>query len=73
MKEISKRVGINNRRSDNRGARKKRKQESLEKTSVRVAAQEFLEKAARELLGHNSCGLKGPLRDIASDEEAQTS
>ncbi|XP_078439228.1 sas10/Utp3/C1D family [Wolffia australiana] len=69
MKEISRRKGVSGRSSDMRGARKKRRHESVENKSVRTAAQEFLEKAALELLGPSSCGLKGPLRDIASDEE----
>ncbi|KAJ8430181.1 hypothetical protein Cgig2_006689 [Carnegiea gigantea] len=40
---------------------KKRKYQCSEAKSVREAAQEFLEKAARELLGENNGGMKGPL------------
>ncbi|CAA6661679.1 unnamed protein product [Spirodela intermedia] len=69
MRDISRRGAVNGRNSESRGSRKKRKYETSDKKSVSAAAQEFLEKAARELLGSNSCGLKGPLRDIASEEE----
>lgn len=69
MKDISRREGANGRSAEHRGSRKKRKYETSDNKSVRAAAQEFLEKAARELLGSNGCGLKGPLRDIASEEE----
>lgn len=48
---------------------KKRKYHSTEKQSVRAAAKDFLEKAARELLGDNKDGLKGPLRAEDSDQE----
>ena len=44
---------------------KKRKYQSNEKQSVRSAAKEFLEKAARELNGNNENGLKGPLMAAA--------
>lgn len=43
---------------------KKRKYQSSEAKSVREAAQEFLEKAARELLGENNGGMKGPLAPV---------
>ena len=48
---------------------KKRKHASSEKQSLRAAAEEFLEKAARELLGSNDHGVKGPLQNDISDEE----
>ncbi|KAJ6329919.1 hypothetical protein OIU76_008693 [Salix suchowensis] len=44
-----------------RSARKKRKCDTSEKQSVQTAAQDFLEKAARELFGGNTDGFKGPL------------
>jgi exosome complex protein LRP1 len=47
---------------------KKRKYQSSEKPSVHTAAKEFLEKAARELLGDKG-GFKGPLQAEASDED----
>ncbi|KAG0472032.1 hypothetical protein HPP92_016578 [Vanilla planifolia] len=49
-------------------ATKKQKHHSSELPSVRVAVQEFLEKASRELLGSNESGVKGPLRNITSDD-----
>lgn len=59
-------------------AAKKRKYQSSEKTSVQAAAQEFLEKAAREILGHNDGGVKGPMQinnseDGDDDEELPVS
>ncbi|GFQ04368.1 nuclear nucleic acid-binding protein c1d [Phtheirospermum japonicum] len=48
---------------------KKRKYESSERQSVRSAAQEFLEKAARELLGDSKNGIKGPLQHEDSDDD----
>lgn len=55
---------------------KKRKYQSNEKQqSVRSAAKEFLEKAARELNGNNDNGLKGPLvaaADASDDVEMST-
>ncbi|KAL3650927.1 hypothetical protein CASFOL_007330 [Castilleja foliolosa] len=48
---------------------KKRKYQSSERQSVRSAAQEFLEKAARELLGDNKNGVKGPLQFEDSDDD----
>lgn len=45
---------------------KKRKYQSSEAKSVREAAQEFLEKAARELLGENNGGMKGPLAPVGA-------
>lgn len=47
-----------------RSVQKKRKYQS-----VQTIAKEFLEKAARELLGDNNCGFKGPLLAEASDED----
>ncbi|KAJ6743851.1 SUN-COR STEROID HORMONE RECEPTOR CO-REPRESSOR [Salix viminalis] len=52
-----------------RSARKKRKCDTSEKQSVQTAAQEFLEKAARELFGGNTDGFKGPLIKIDSSSE----
>lgn len=52
-----------------RSLQKKRKYQSSEKQSVRSAAQEFLEKAARELLGDNKNGVKGPLQHEDSDDD----
>ncbi|MQM13190.1 hypothetical protein Taro_046114 [Colocasia esculenta] len=69
LKDIAKRQGVKSRTSENHGSHKRRKYQTPEKHSVRAAAQEFLEKAARELLGPNDCGLKGPLRNAISDEE----
>ncbi|CAA0825204.1 Sas10/Utp3/C1D family [Striga hermonthica] len=48
---------------------KKRKFQSSERQSVRTAAQEFLEKAARELLGNNKNGVKGPFQPEDSDDD----
>lgn len=50
-------------------AKKKTKYQSSEKQSVRAAAQEFLEKAARELFGSNDSTVKGPLQNLGSDDE----
>lgn len=44
-----------------RNIQKKRKTPVNDMKSVREAAEEFLEKAARELLGENNGGVKGPL------------
>ncbi|GAB4854649.1 hypothetical protein Ancab_023231 [Ancistrocladus abbreviatus] len=54
-----------------RNVQKKRKYPSSEKQSVRAAAQEFLEKAARELRGENADqkGLLGPLPPEYLDED----
>eukprot|EP00262_Sarcandra_glabra_P011044 TRINITY_DN26745_c0_g1_i1.p1 TRINITY_DN26745_c0_g1~~TRINITY_DN26745_c0_g1_i1.p1 ORF type:complete len:210 (+),score=37.41 TRINITY_DN26745_c0_g1_i1:114-743(+) len=68
MREISGGKGVKSRFSEGRTAHKKRKYQSYEKSSVREAAQEFLEKATRELIGSNS-DVKGPLRNESSDEE----
>ncbi|KAF8393017.1 hypothetical protein HHK36_021258 [Tetracentron sinense] len=69
MRDISRGDGVKNGSLENRSALKKRKYQSSEKHSVRAAAQEFLEKAARELLGPNSDDVKGPIRIETSDEE----
>lgn len=51
-------------------AGQKRKYQSSDKQSVKAAAKDFLEKAARELLGDNSSGIKGPLQvDMSEDDD----
>ncbi|WVZ19665.1 hypothetical protein V8G54_006987 [Vigna mungo] len=51
-------------------AGQKRKYQSSEKQSVKAAAKDFLEKAARELLGDTSGGIKGPLQvDMSEDDD----
>ncbi|BAT78073.1 hypothetical protein LR48_Vigan04g227000 [Vigna angularis] len=51
-------------------AGQKRKYHSSEKQSVKAAAKDFLEKAARELLGDTSGGIKGPLQvDMSEDDD----
>lgn len=54
-----------------RNVHKKRKHESPEKKSVKAATEEFLEKAARELLGENKRGFKGPIQmeETNTDDE----
>ena len=52
-----------------RNVHKKRKCQSGQKQSVQTAAQEFLEKATRELLGDNKDGFKGPLKPQDSDDD----
>lgn len=69
MREIGKGEGTRGRLTEHRSDPKKRKHWSSEKQSARIAAQEFLEKAARELLGSKNCGMKGPLQNDLSDEE----
>ena len=68
MRDIS-RGQVNRNRFDDRRTRKKRKLQTTDIHSVRSAAQEFLEKATRELFGSNDHGVKGPLRNETSDEE----
>lgn len=68
MREISRGESSRSKYSD-RSLQKKRKYQSSEKQSVRAAAQEFLEKAARELLGDNKNGVKGPLQPEDSDDD----
>lgn len=65
MRDISRGTGARSRPSNDR-ARKKRKE--ADRPNVRLAAQEFLEKAARELFNSKETGVKGPLR-IISDED----
>ncbi|KAL8153092.1 hypothetical protein V2J09_010852 [Rumex salicifolius] len=58
----------------NRNLQKKRKYESPEiryKPSVRAAAQEFLEKAALELLGDQQEGFKGPIAPILIEDSSE--
>lgn len=69
MKNISKAEGPKMKYTE-RNVHKKRRCQTSEKQSVRSAAQEFLEKAARELLGDNNTGIKGPLQSQVSDEDA---
>ncbi|XP_020237869.1 nuclear nucleic acid-binding protein C1D [Cajanus cajan] len=53
-----------------RAGQKRKYQSSEKQQSVQTAAKEFLEKAARELLGDNSGGIKGPLQvDISEDDD----
>lgn len=47
----------------------KRKYESTQKQSVKDAAKEFLEKAAREIFGGNVGDIKGPIPKDMSDED----
>ncbi|KAL0312125.1 UNVERIFIED_CONTAM: Nuclear nucleic acid-binding protein C1D [Sesamum radiatum] len=68
MREISRGESPRIKYSD-RSLQKKRKYQASEKLSVRAAAQEFLEKAARELLGDNKNGVKGPLQPEDSDDD----
>ena len=70
MRNISKGEGKRTNYLD-KNVQKKRKYQSTEKQSVQTAAQEFLEKAAREVLGDNKGGFKGPLvvEDL-EDEDA---
>ncbi|KAK9065576.1 hypothetical protein SSX86_014977 [Deinandra increscens subsp. villosa] len=68
MREISRRDGVNRGRSEG-NASKRRKYLSSNKTSVKTAAQEFLEKATRELLGDDKSSFKGPLKPHDSDDD----
>ncbi|KAI3703676.1 hypothetical protein L1987_73868 [Smallanthus sonchifolius] len=68
MRKISRREGVNCARSEG-NASKKRKYLSSNKTSVKTAAQEFLEKATRELLGDDKSSFKGPLKPQDSDDD----
>ncbi|XP_073025962.1 uncharacterized protein [Primulina eburnea] len=54
-----------------RSIQKKRKYQAPEKQSLRSAAQEFLEKASRELLGDNKNVTKGPLQLRSEDSEGE--
>lgn len=64
MRDISRREGPRN-----ISVQRKRKHQSPETPSVQAAAKEFLEKAARELLGNSKGGVKGPLVEISSDDD----
>ncbi|KVH91416.1 nuclear nucleic acid-binding protein C1D [Cynara cardunculus var. scolymus] len=68
MREISRREGVNRGNSEG-NVNKRRKYLSSDKTSVKTAAQEFLEKAARELLGDDKSSFKGPLKPQDTDED----
>ncbi|KAJ6915294.1 hypothetical protein NC651_017324 [Populus alba x Populus x berolinensis] len=68
MRNISKGEGPKIKYTE-RSTRKKRKCDTSEKQSVQAAAQEFLEKAARELFGGNADGFKGPLIKTDSSSE----
>lgn len=68
MREISKGEGTRIKYLE-RVVHKKRKYQSTDKQSVQSAAQEFLEKASRELLGDNKSGFKGPLRQPEDSDE----
>ncbi|XP_019167752.1 PREDICTED: nuclear nucleic acid-binding protein C1D [Ipomoea nil] len=68
MREISKGEGTRMKYLE-RVVHKKRKYQSTDKQSVQSAAQEFLEKASRELLGDNKNGFKGPLRRPEDSDE----
>ncbi|EEF46868.1 nuclear nucleic acid-binding protein C1D [Ricinus communis] len=52
-----------------RRAQRKRKYQSPGKDTVQAAASKFLQKAARELLGDNTSGFKGPLRVDMLDKD----
>ncbi|GJW40853.1 zinc finger, CCHC-type containing protein [Tanacetum coccineum] len=65
MREISRREGAN--REGN--VSKWRKYLSPSNKSVKTAAEEFLEKASRELLGDNKSSVKGPFKLQDSDED----
>uniref|UniRef100_A0A7N0TAA8 Nuclear nucleic acid-binding protein C1D n=1 Tax=Kalanchoe fedtschenkoi TaxID=63787 RepID=A0A7N0TAA8_KALFE len=68
MRDISRGVGQKIGYQD-RGARKRMKYQSSGNQSVQAAAKDFLEKAARELLGDNNGGVKGPLCNANLDED----
>ncbi|CAM9003309.1 unnamed protein product [Rhodiola kirilowii] len=67
MRDISRGVGEKINYQD-RGARKKMKYQYSGNQSVQAAAKDFLEKAARELLGDNNGGVKGPLLHTDSND-----
>lgn len=69
MRDISRGDGGRSRAPEKHRAKKKRKYQSSEKPSARAAAQEFLEKAARELLSSGDCGVKGPLQNISDEDD----
>ncbi|PKA57608.1 hypothetical protein AXF42_Ash018583 [Apostasia shenzhenica] len=68
MREISRGKGNQCRSFPSQRVKKKSKHQSSESQSLHAAAQEFLEKAAKELFGSNNSGVKGPCRDLASDD-----
>ncbi|GJW81303.1 hypothetical protein Tco_0145278 [Tanacetum coccineum] len=65
MREISRREGVN--REGN--VSKRRKYLSPSNKSVKTVAEEFLEKASRELFGDNKSSVKGPFKLQDSDED----
>ncbi|GJT26565.1 hypothetical protein Tco_0906840 [Tanacetum coccineum] len=65
MREISRREGVN--REGN--VSKRRNYLSPSNKSVKTDAEEFLEKASRELLGDNKSSGKGPFKLQDSDED----
>ncbi|GJX58463.1 hypothetical protein Tco_0289853 [Tanacetum coccineum] len=65
MREISRQEGVN--REGN--VSKRRKYLSPSNKSVKTVAEEFLEKASRELLGDNKSSVKGPFKLQDSDED----
>ncbi|KAJ0030645.1 nuclear nucleic acid-binding protein C1D [Pistacia vera] len=69
MKDISRGEGTRIKYTE-RSVQKKRKYQSSETKNVQAAAKEFLEKAARELLGDSKDGLQGPLQaDVPDGDE----
>lgn len=69
LREISKgKVPKMNYYTESGSGQRKRKYPSSGKSSVQTVAKEFLEKAARELLGNNEGGFKGPLVEISDDD-----
>lgn len=68
MREISTREGTTIKYLE-RNVHKKRKHESTERKSIQSEAKEFLQKAARELLGDNKGSFKGPIQLEDSDAE----
>lgn len=68
MRDISKGERLRNKNPES-GGQKRRKYQSSDRQSVVSAAQEFLEKAARELLGDKKGGFKGPLQIDTSDDD----
>nr|ACN28375.1 unknown [Zea mays] len=48
---------------------KRKPEPSVEKKSVRAAAEEFLAKASQELIGHSDSRVKGPVILISDEDE----
>jgi exosome complex protein LRP1 len=48
---------------------KRKPEPSVEKKSVRVAAEEFFAKASQELIGHSDSRVKGPVILISDEDE----